>query len=166
MRNNKEKSIVYRMLLTFTVALALDSLSKAWIEQTLILHHPVPVIGDLFRLTLSYNTGVAFSLFEGGGSVLLIVTSIIILGLVVWVFLAVCRGQISTTTVWFIGLIMGGAVGNFVDRLPDRRVTDFLDLGIGATRWPTFNLADTFIVFGVLFFLLTTLPEKHLPKKV
>ncbi|MCB2141152.1 signal peptidase II, partial [bacterium] len=69
MRNNKEKSIVYRMLLTFTVALSLDSLSKAWVEQTLILHHPVSVIGDLFRFTLSYNTGVAFSVFEGGGSV-------------------------------------------------------------------------------------------------
>ena len=59
------------------------------------------------------------------------------------------RGQLPRRAVWPLGLILGGAIGNFVDRLPDGLVTDFLDFGVGTLRWPTFNLADTFLILGV-----------------
>lgn len=62
--------------------------------------------------------------------------------------------------VWLLGLILGGAAGNVVDRLPDMRVTDFLDMGIGTVRWFTFNLADVFIVFGTLLLVLISMTEK------
>jgi signal peptidase II len=67
----------------------------------------------------------------------------------------------SQITAWPIGLFLGGAVANFVDRLPDGRVTDFLDVGIGAYRWPTFNLADSFIVLGVAIFMQLALFEQR-----
>ncbi len=154
------KNIVH-FLLAFIIALSLDALTKAWAEQALTLYQPMPVLGDLLRFTLGYNTGVTFGLFANSGSGPLIVTGVIILGIFVWVLLAVWRGEFSATAVWLLGLILGGAAGNFVDRLPDLRVTDFLDMGAGATRWYTFNLADIFIVFGTLFLFLITLSEKN-----
>lgn len=151
---------ISRLLLAFTIALSLDALTKAWAEQALALYQPMPVLGDLLRFTLGYNTGITFGLFPNSGSAPLIVTGIIVLGMFIWSLLAVRRGEFSGTAVWILGFILGGAVGNVVDRLPDMCVTDFLDIGIGTVRWYTFNLADVFIVFGALFLMLSMLTEK------
>ncbi len=157
------KNIVH-FLLAFIIALSLDALTKAWAEQTLIHYQPTPVLGDLLRFTLGYNTGFAFGSFANSDIAPLIITGIIITGLFIWILLAVRQGEFSGTAVWLLGFILGGAAGNCVDRLPDLRVTDFLDMGIGVTRWYTFNLADMFIVFGTLILFLVTLSEKK-PKE-
>lgn len=143
-----------RVLLALCAALILDGLSKIWAEQTLDLYQPVPITGEFFRFTLGYNTGVAFGMFANGGSGPLIVTGLVILGLTVWFGRALQSGQFPPQAGWPIGLLLGGAIANFVDRLIDGRVTDFLDVGIGATRWPTFNLADSFIIIGMAWLLL------------
>ncbi|MFZ1397328.1 MAG: signal peptidase II [Candidatus Promineifilaceae bacterium] len=151
---------ISRLLLASIMALSLDTLTKAWAVQTLTFYQPRPVLGELLRFTLGYNTGVTFGLFANSGSAPLIVTDVIVLGMFIWSLLAVRRGEFSGTAVWLLGLILGGAAGNVVDRLPDMRVTDFLDMGIGTVRWYTFNLADVFIVFGTLLLLLITMTEK------
>ncbi len=148
--------LMMRLLVAMAAALALDWLSKAWAEQALELYQPVPVIGQFFRFTLGYNTGVAFGLFANGGKGPLIVTGLVIFGLLFWFGRALYQGQLPTLAAWPIGLLLGGAVANFGDRLPDGRVTDFLDMGWGITRWPTFNLADSFIMLGLLALLLLT----------
>jgi signal peptidase II len=153
---------ISRLLLAFTIALSLDALTKAWAEQALTLYQPMPVLGELLRFTLGYNTGVTFGLFANSGSAPLIVTGVIVLGMFIWSLLAVRRGEFSETAVWLLGLILGGAAGNVVDRLPDLRVTDFLDMGIGTVRWYTFNLADVFIVFGIFILMLLTFSQKEL----
>lgn len=145
-----------QLLLAMLIALGLDWLTKAWAEQTLELYQPVPVVGELFRFTLGYNTGVAFGLFANGGSWPLIVTGLVIFGLLIWFVRALRLQQIPAVAAWPIGLLLGGAIANFGDRFPDGRVTDFLDVGIGATRWPTFNLADSFILIGLGLLLLIT----------
>jgi signal peptidase II len=143
-----------RVLLALGAALALDGLSKIWAEQTLELFKPVEVTGEYFRFTLGYNTGVAFGMFANGGAGPLIVTGLVILGLMVWFGRALQSGQFPARAGWPIGLLLGGAVANFIDRLIDGRVTDFLDAGIGTARWPTFNLADSFIIMGMAWLLL------------
>jgi signal peptidase II len=143
-----------RVLLTLGLALALDGLSKIWAEEALELYQPVSIIGDFFRFTLGYNTGVAFGMFANGGLGPLIVTGLVILVLMVWFGRALQSGQFAPQAGWPIGLLLGGAIANFVDRLIDGRVTDFLDAGFEATRWPTFNLADSFIIIGMLWLLL------------
>ena len=143
------------------LALAADWLAKAWAEQALTLYQPVPVVGSFARLTLGYNTGVAFSMFTGGGWWLTAFTSVLIVGLAAWGLRALIRGDIPRRTAPAVGLVLGGALGNFVDRLPDSRVTDFIDIGIGATRWPTFNTADVWIVVGVILLVLLTNGEKQ-----
>lgn len=141
--------------------MALDGLSKVWAEQTLELYQPVPLAGDFFRFTLGYNTGVAFGMFANGGSGPLIVTGFVILGLTIWFWRALQSGQFPAPAGWPIGLLLGGAIANFVDRLIDGRVTDFLDAGVGATRWPTFNLADSFIIVGMVWLLFINQGERH-----
>lgn len=151
------------ILLLAAAAYAADVWTKTWAERALVLHAPIPVAGDVFRLTLGYNTGVAFGLFAGGGATILLLSGAIILGVAAWIVVAVRAGEMSPR-LWPLGLILGGAIANLADRLPDGRVTDFLDVGIGAARWPTFNLADTSIVVGIgLVVLLTLGPAQPTP---
>jgi signal peptidase II len=152
---------IYRVIVSLMLVVGVDMLSKFWAERFLDLHQPVPIVGQFFQLTLSYNTGVAFGLFAKGGPWPTILTGIIILGLVIWLVNLLRSGDFPTQATWPIGLFVSGAIANFVDRLSDGRVTDFLDVGFGASRWPTFNLADGFIVFGVTLLILITLFEKR-----
>ena len=147
----------FRIFAVFWGVLLLDGLTKVWAEN--VLTSPSPIIGQVFRLTLGYNTGVAFGLFANGGIFPLIVTGIIIGGLIIALVVAFRRGEFPVATHIPIGMILGGAVANFVDRLFDGRVTDFLDFGLGTARWPTFNLADSFIIGGAILLLLIILRD-------
>lgn len=149
--------VLFRVVPAFVIALVLDLLSKFWIEQTLELHQPVPVLGEFFRLTLGYNTGVAFGLFANGGSWPVVLIGLVLVGLVYWLTSALRAGELPQMAAWPIGFLLGGAIANYVDRLPDGRVTDFLDVGIEAARWPTFNLADSFIVVSLGVLMLMTI---------
>jgi lipoprotein signal peptidase len=117
-------------------------------------------MGEVFRLTLGYNTGVAFGMFANGGLAPVVVTGLVILGLIVWFAQALKAGRFPPEAGWPIGLLLGGAIANFADRLFDGRVTDFLDVGLGATRWPTFNLADSAIMIGIAWLLLLNYQRK------
>lgn len=158
--------VLSKLLLTGLLVFVLDWITKISAEQYLIPHQPVPVLGEFFRLTLGYNTGVAFGMFANGGIWPLAVTGIIIIGLVIWFTRALYNNQFPPSAAWAVGLLLGGAIGNFLDRLPDGRVTDFLDVGIGELRWPTFNIADSFILIGVGLLILLSFyhqPETRAP---
>ena len=150
----------YRVFTVLLIVLAIDWLTKIWAERILPLYTPIPVIGQFFRWKLGYNTGVAFGVFANGGVWPLVITGLIIIILAVWMVRALRVNEIPPVAAWPIGLILGGAIANFVDRLQDGRVTDFLDIGIGTARWPTFNLADSFILVGVAVILLISLAPK------
>lgn len=152
---------LYRLISALVFALTLDGLTKFWAEQSLDLYQPVPIVGDFFRFTLGHNTGVAFGLFANGGSWPLIMTGVIIVILLLWFARALFSGQFPTWAAWPIGLLLGGAIGNFADRLFDGKVTDFLDVGIGTARWPTFNLADSFILLGVGLLMFLTFEREE-----
>lgn len=155
---------LYHLVPAFIIALTLDLASKFWIEQNLIDYTPVPIIGDFFRLTLGYNTGVAFGLMSDTGIWPLVATGIGIVVLAVWLVRSLMTEEMAPLAGWPIGFLLGGAIGNFVDRWPDGRVTDFLDVGLGATRWPTFNLADSFIVVGLVVLVIISYQAEPSPK--
>ncbi len=152
--------IFYRLFWAILIALALDGATKILAEQTLELYQPVQIAGEFFRFTLGYNSGVAFGIFANGGPWTLITSSVIIAALLVWFINALRSNQFPLWASWPIGLLLGGAIGNFIDRLLDGKVIDFLDAGIGAMRWPTFNLADTFIVIGVMLLMVLSFSPK------
>lgn len=147
------KGTAFGLSVTALAAFAVDALTKTWAERLLQVGVPVAVFGDSFRLTLGYNTGVAFGLFAGSGPLVLILTGTAVLAIAVWLLRSRPAG---TFTAAAGGLIVGGGAANFIDRLPDGRVTDLLDMGIGALRWPSFNLADSAIVIGIALLLAVT----------
>ncbi len=141
----REKVRAFALALAVT---ALDQITKALALRSLT-EVPVPVIGDVVRLVLRFNTGAAFSVSWGGPSVLLV------FNLVACVFLAYYMLRMKSARVMlFLGLILGGALGNTVDRVVQGPVTDFIDIGLGTLRWPVFNVADIALVVGGALLLL------------
>ena len=139
--------------------LLLDQGTKWLAETHLYLHQPVELL-PLFQLTLVYNEGAAFSfLADAGGwqrwafSIFAILLTIV---LSVWL-LRLPRGE--RLSAFALSLVIGGALGNLVDRLRTGRVVDFLDLHWQGWHWPAFNLADSAITLGVALLFLTSLRE-------
>lgn len=141
------------------VAIGLDVATKAWAQRALMYLEPEPVLGDVVQWTLGYNTGVAFGLMQGGGLLVFAASGLIILAVALWL-VSRLRSGTPPATVWPASFILGGALANFVDRLPDGRVTDFIDAGLGAARWPAFNLADSFISVGMIALVLLTVSAR------
>ena len=144
------------------VVVVLDQLSKAAILGFFSerLFGGRETVTSFFNLTLTYNRGISFGLFNGGAGLNALVFSLaaaaIVAVLVYWLsrasspFLAVA-----------IGLIIGGAIGNVIDRLRLGAVVDFLDFHYGALHWPAFNLADSAICVGVAAMLLDGLLRRE-----
>jgi signal peptidase II len=126
---------------------ALDQTSKAAASARLFLGDPVPVLGDVVRLTLVHNTGAAFGLFPGS-RLPFIVVSILAISVVLYLFTRdAYRGAPQRL---LLGCILGGAIGNLMDRVRLGWVVDFIDVGVGTARWPVFNVADSAVTVGVI----------------
>ena len=126
--------------------LAADQISKLWALRALD-PVPRPFLPGLY-LTLVHNTGVAFGLLKGNPFWLGVLS--ITVGLAFLVYLA--RVRLGWLPALALSLITAGAIGNAIDRLGRGWVIDFLDIGPGL--WPVFNLADSFVVIGVILLLL------------
>jgi signal peptidase II len=128
------------------LVVALDQATKALVEANLVPGEHVGVAGPL-ELTLAHNSGVAFGLAAGGG-VALVALTLVALGFVGVLF---ARNP-SRPGMWIaVGLLVGGAVGNLIDRVRADAVTDYIDL----LSWPPFNLADVAITLGVIVLALS-----------
>jgi signal peptidase II len=146
------------------VVFAIDRVTKAWAVAELAHVHTRPLIDDWVRLTYVRNTGIAFGLGAGRGLPFAAV-SIIALALVVVLALQV-RNRTWTRSI-ALGLILGGAAGNLIDRLRWGSVIDFIDFGYRQNWWPVFNAADSAITIGVVLFAATLLfgrSDAHEPK--
>jgi signal peptidase II len=133
--------------------LIVDQLSKLWILGRFSAVGQFTQVTDFFDIVLVANRGVSFGLFNNGAALNAVVFSLlaaaIVAALVVWLFRA--RGYLLPAA---IGLVIGGAVGNVVDRLRLGAVVDFLDFHLGAWHWPAFNVADAAICIGVGLMLI------------
>ena len=123
------------------------------------LHHSIPIVDGFFSLTYVRNTGAAFGIFAGSHEVFrlpfLIGVSILAIGFIL-VMLKRLRDD-ATGLVTALTFILGGAIGNLIDRVRHGEVIDFLDVYYSNYHWPAFNLADSFITVGVtitLFYLV------------
>lgn len=120
--------------------LAADQATK-WLALEFLSHVPtVPIIPGIFHLTLVQNSGVAFGLFQGRGLWITLGTLLVLAGL----FRTTLRTDRGRWAPLCLALILGGAVGNLIDRMRFGGVIDFLDFRI----WPVFNLADSCITVG------------------
>lgn len=131
-----------------------DQLTKAWILRLFAGHEGVPVItvAPFFNLVLTGNRGVSFGLFNNGAAaniaIFTALATVIVVGLLLWL-----RRATTLPLQLGIGLVIGGAIGNVVDRVLRGAVVDFLDFHIGDWHWFAFNLADAAICLGVVALL-------------
>jgi signal peptidase II len=149
------------LLLTALTLLVADQVTKALVVADLAIGQRVAVIGDVVQVWHVQNRGAAFSLFQGGTIVFLVV-SLLSVGMVVYF-----HRDLRNRSPWLhvvLGMVLGGTLGNFVDRLRQGYVTDWLSVGLRDTRWPTFNIADASVVVGIgilVLYLFLTNPGRR-----
>ncbi len=142
--------------LAATVAVV-DQIVKAIIVANFEVNRIVPVIGEYARIVVSHNSGALFGLFRDQAPIFALF-SLLVIGVIVW-YQSRAGGTLLVTLA--LGLLLGGAVGNLLDRLRLGYVVDFVDLGIGSWRFYTFNVADMAISGSILLLLLLAIrPER------
>lgn len=145
--------------------IVLDQVTKLHIMQTMRLHESIPIVPNLFSLTYIRNPGAAFGLLAGSSNAFRMVffglTSIFALVLLGTILFRMPErdwlGRLS------VAGILGGAVGNLIDRLRYGEVIDFLDVYVENYHWPAFNVADSAITIGVIFLIIHFAFEKKDP---
>ena len=127
-----------------------DCATKRWASERLVEHVPHPVIGDLVQFTLTHNTGAATGISLGQYSrVGFSVLTVAALALLFQLYRRAHADDVRTATA--VAAIVGGAVGNLLDRLRwDGGVVDFIDLGVGTSRFWVFNVADIAVTCGAV----------------
>ena len=142
------------------IGVALDQWTKAWATRTLAFREPLPVLGDLVTLTYTRNSGIAFGMFQGRMFPFYIFSVIAALA-VFWMWTR--HPQMDRVREWSLALILGGAVGNLIDRVRFGEVTDFILLAWQGHEFPVFNVADVCVTFGVALFALVWTREPDAP---
>ena len=133
----------------------LDVLTKMWAMNNLTFGYPVPVLGEFFRFTYTHNPGAAFGINIGEHSrMFFLVLSLV--ALVVLGFIYRSTPARDGLRLLAVALVSAGAIGNIIDRFRfEAGVVDFLDVGIGAHRWPIFNVADMAVSIGAVLLLIS-----------
>jgi signal peptidase II len=134
--------------------LVTDCASKRVVESHLTVGRPKPLVGELVRFTLSYNTNAAMGLRLGGDSRRLVLSVLSVAALVVLGFLYHRTRPSERLRVIGVALVAAGALGNLLDRLRSSAgVVDFIDVGVSHVRFWTFNIADIDITIGAVLLL-------------
>lgn len=144
------------IILISLLSLGIDIISKQLVLNLMLEHQSITIIKDFFYITFAKNTGVAFSFLEGKVPLIIIMTSIIIILILKYIKSTNPNKYESIS----YGLILGGAIGNLIDRIIYGYVIDFLDFNIFGYPYPIFNLADTAIVIGVIALIILSLIEE------
>jgi|UniRef100_A0A7C6AEX4 signal peptidase II len=148
----RSKNIKYFLIPVF-IALFLDQISKILIVNHLTpFGPPQEVIGSILRFNLAYNPYGVFSISFGPPYLYYLFH---IIGIIIFTYLGIAQN--SKFRVVLFGLIVGGALGNIVDRIRLKYVVDFIDMGIGNLRWFTYNLADAFVVVSAVLLIINEL---------
>jgi signal peptidase II len=131
---------------------AVDQISKLIVDRTMPLYHSIPVIENFFNLTYIRNTGAAFGIFAGSAAAFRL-PFLIFFSLVAMAFIIVMLRRLpakETGLITALAFVLGGAIGNLIDRIAYGEVIDFLDFYWRGYHWPAFNVADSFITIGVM----------------
>lgn len=133
--------------------LVIDQMVKSWVVGSFEVNVPADLLGDWLRITLIHNSGALFGMFSDQAAVFALF-SIVVIGLIVF-YESRAGGSLILSIA--LGLLLGGALGNLVDRLRFGFVVDFVDMGIGGWRFYTYNVADASITTAILLLILMAL---------
>jgi signal peptidase II len=141
----KNRTALPTILIIAAIVFGLDQATKYWIVQNIPIQSSwsfFPTLAKIFQFTFVTNTGAAFGMFPQLGGIFMVIAIVVIASIVVF------YQHLPTHNIWVrlsLGLQLGGALGNLVDRVTRGYVVDFVDIGF----WPIFNVADLSIVLGV-----------------
>jgi signal peptidase II len=152
LRNEAQSHVdIFLSLLIVSLIVIFDRLTKILFSHTLSLGESLPVVRNIFHITLVQNTGIAFGLFKNHGAVFIIIPLIMIFLLVFNFYQYNYNNEkFSRLYVTAVSLILAGAIGNLIDRIFYGYVIDFIDFRI----WPVFNIADSAITVGAFLLIL------------
>jgi signal peptidase II len=141
-------------VLYFTVAalvVILDQASKRLVWAAFQGTGGTDLIDGVLRIRLSTNTGAVMGILSGSRPILISVTIISIIALIYFAYRMRYAPMLKRIC---LGLVLGGAFGNLIDRISTGKVIDFIDMGIGSLRWPTYNVADIAVTVGAVFLII------------
>jgi len=164
---NRKTAVLWTIL---PALVGLDIATKSWAQRALLHGRPLFLLEDWFGdglpLTLTYNTGAAFSIGVGDASRwFFLVVSIFALALIAWMYAE--TKQSDTVRLIALALVASGAVGNLIDRVRwDRGVVDFIGpVDLGFMRWPIFNAADSAVTVGAILLVISLYLEDRALKR-
>ena len=132
--------------------LIIDQISKLLVMKNLTVNNSITIIKDFFYLTYTHNTGAVFSILLGKRIFLIIITIVVL----VIIFNYIKKNKITRKVeLVSFSLVVGGSLGNLIDRIIHGYVIDFIDMKIFGYDFPVFNIADSFITIGVILLILT-----------
>ena len=142
------------LIITF-IFFIIDFISKLILSKVLELGNSIKVIKNFFYITLCHNNGAAFSILKDKQILLIIITVIALF----FIYKHMNKEDLSKYDSFAFSMITGGILGNLLDRIIYNYVIDFLDFKIFGYDFPVFNLADSFIVVGVILLIIKTIKE-------
>jgi signal peptidase II len=144
--NRRRVALIVYAVIAATIAIS-DQLLKMWVVDNFQVNTPSPVLGDWFRIDFIHNGGGLFGMLQGSAPLFAVITILVVVVLVAVQVNSGWRSWLVTVT---LALLLGGAIGNFVDRIRFGYVIDFADIGIGNSRFYIFNVADSAITIAIL----------------
>ena len=148
-----------RWLSLSALVIVLDQLSKAWIGKHFAFGETLPVL-SVFDLVLTHNTGAAFSFLNNAGGIQRWLFSIIAIAASAWIIWLLRKHSKQLLFGFALSMILGGALGNLIDRLAYGYVVDFLSFHWDQHYFPAFNLADSAITCGAFLLIVDGFKEK------
>ncbi len=148
----------YTIILIITLpVIVLDQLTKFYIQKSMKLHQSIKIIDGLFDITYVLNKGAAFSFLadksEGFIVPFFIIVSVFAIGIIGFLFYKTEKNDYISLIAF--ALLLGGSIGNLIDRIRHGAVTDFLDFYFQQYHWPAFNIADSAITTGIVLFFFS-----------
>jgi len=160
--NNNAAFAMARWLVLAVGVMALDQFSKSWMLAHFQLMESMPVT-SFFNLVLVFNSGAAFSFLADAGGWQKWFFILLALGIACWLLVMLRQHARERLLPAALSLVLGGALGNVIDRLRFDAVVDFLDFHLAGYHWPAFNIADSAISIGVVLMLLHQFQRRDAP---
>ena len=154
---------MYWYYLLAIIVIAIDQFTKWLVVKNMNLYEHIPVIENFFYLTSHRNSGAAWGILQDQMIFFYIITAIVIVGVVYYMEKHTEGNSILKLA---FSLILGGAIGNFIDRLINQEVVDFLDFIIFSYDFPIFNIADSALTIGVVFVFIAIFKEDRMKGKM
>ena len=158
--DSTKKYLIVASIALFVIII--DQYTKHLIIRSFSLHQSLDVIQNYATIVHTRNKGIAFGIFAGQGSgtqtILLIITSCLAISFIFYLVSSLQGKQLYATIT--LSLILGGAIGNLIDRIRWREVVDFIDLHWHHYHWPAFNVADSAISIGLVLLIIGLVTKK------